>query len=156
MKLEDTDGTPISGGRPFFAFDAAMFDAVTGIGVFAPTGEAAGAVVDGNRVTIAYVTTTPVTGDYPIMTVSLRIREGAATGSHTQFTLHPSSLWTVAGEVVRPRVSAGTWAAALRSATSFQGTAGSPLERLSRFRVWDSTASRGYASTTSLLPTCGS
>jgi len=109
MKLEDTDGTPISGGRPSFAFDAAMFDAVIGIGVFAPTGEAAGAaVVDSNHVTIAYVTTTPVAGDYPIMSVALRIREGAATGSRTQFTLNPSSLWTVAGGVVRPRVAAGT------------------------------------------------
>ena len=109
MKLEDTEGTPISGGRPSFGFDASMFDAVTGIGVFAPTGEAAGAaVIDGNRVILAYVTTTPLTGDYPIMTVSLRVRQDAAAGSRTQFTLDSSSLWTVAGRVVRPRVSAGT------------------------------------------------
>jgi hypothetical protein len=109
MKLEDTDGTPISGGRPSFAFDAGVFDAVTGIGVFAPTGEAAGAaVIDGNRVTIAYVTTTPVTGDYPIMTVALRLRQDAAKGSRTQFGLNPSSIWTVDGRVVRPRISPGT------------------------------------------------
>ena len=37
-----------------------MFDDVAGIGLFAPTGEAVGAaVIDGNRVTLAYVTTTP-------------------------------------------------------------------------------------------------
>ena len=109
MKLEDTDGTPISGGRPGFAFNAEMFEDMTGIGLFAPTGEAAGAaVVTGNRVALAYVTTTPATGDYPILTVALRIREGAALGSRAQFTLNPSSLWTVAGEVIRPRVSPGT------------------------------------------------
>ena len=109
MKLEDTEGTPISGGRPGFTFNDDMFEAVTGIGLFAPTGEAAGAaVIDRNRVTVAYVTTTPATGDHPILTVALRIREGAAFGSRAQFTLNPSSLWTVAGEVVRPRVSPGT------------------------------------------------
>ena len=105
MKLEDTEGTPISIGRPTFAFNADMFAGVDGIGVFAETGEAAGAaVIDGNSVTINYVTTTPVTGDHPIMTVTLRIREDAATGSRTQFTLNPSSVWTVAGRVVRPRM----------------------------------------------------
>ena len=53
MKLEDTDGTPISGGRPRFAFAPAFFDAVAGIGMFAPTGELAGAaVIDGNQVAV--------------------------------------------------------------------------------------------------------
>ena len=40
--------------------------------------------------------------------MTLRVREDAAIGSRTEFTLDPSSLWTVAGRVVRPRVSAGT------------------------------------------------
>ncbi len=119
MKLEDSDGSPISGGRPAFAYDESVFDAVSGIGVFASTGETAGAaVIDGNHVGFSYVTTTPLVGDHPIMTVALRIRPGTARGTRTEFTLDSSSRWTVAGEVVRPRVSSGEVTVGGRAAIS--------------------------------------
>src|SRR5262249_55623836 len=71
-------------------------------------GEIAGAaIVDGTLVSLSYVTTTPVTGDYPVMTVALRIRPDAAVGSRASFTLDPSSQWTLNGAAVRSRVSPG-------------------------------------------------
>jgi hypothetical protein len=109
MKVRTTEVTPISGGRGRLSFNAAFFDGVSGIGVFAPTGEVAGAAVaDGNQVAIAFVTTTPVTGDYPVLTVALRIRPDIAAGSRTTFTLDPSSRWILNGAVVPARVSPGT------------------------------------------------
>jgi hypothetical protein len=150
MKLEDSDGSPISGGRPFFAFDGAMFDAVEGIGLFARSGEAAGAaVIAGNRVTIAYATTTSLTGDdFPIMTVALRIRQDASRGRRTRFTLNPLSVWNVGGEVVRPRVSSGevTVGGSVSTGSVFPATAGFQPERLSRFAERDSTTGRGSGS----------
>ena len=106
MKVMTTEVTPISGGRPILNFAAGLFDAVEGIGMFAPTGEVAGAaVIDGDHVAIAYVTTTPSTGDYPLLTVALRIRRDAAAGTSTLFTLEPSSLWNLNGTLVRTKVS---------------------------------------------------
>jgi hypothetical protein len=106
MKVRTYEVTPISGGRPLFSFDPALFDGVAGVGMFAPTGELAGAaVVDGNHVAIAYVTTTPFTGDYPLLTVALRIRQDLAVGSRTLFTLDPSSLWNLNGAMLRTTVS---------------------------------------------------
>jgi len=106
MKVRTTEVTPISGGRPQFSFDPALFDGVAGVGMFAPTGELAGAaVVDGNQVAIAYVTTTPFTGDYPLLAVALRIRQDLAAGSRTLFTLDPSSLWNLNGTMLRTTVS---------------------------------------------------
>src|SRR6185295_11795679 len=59
MKVVTTEVTPISGGRPKFSFDSTLFDGVSGIGMFAPSGEVAGAAIpDGDRVSITYVTTT--------------------------------------------------------------------------------------------------
>ena len=106
MKVRTTEVTPISGGRPQFSFDPALFDGVAGVGMFAPTGELAGAaVVVGNHVRIAYVTTTPFTGDYPLLAVALRIRQDLAAGSRTLFTLDPLSLWNLTGTLVRTGVS---------------------------------------------------
>src|SRR2546422_6843981 len=106
MKVSTYEVTPISGGRPLFSFDPALFDGVAGVGMFAPTGELAGAaVVDGNQVAIAYVTTTPFTGDYPLLAVALRIRQDLAAGSRTLFTLDPSSLWNLNGTMLRTTVS---------------------------------------------------
>ena len=38
----------------------------------------------------------------------MRLRPDVAVGSRQQFTLDPSSLWTVNGTIVRARVSPGT------------------------------------------------
>ena len=106
MKVRSYEVTPISGGRPLFSFNTELFDGVAGVGMFASTGELAGAaVVDGNHVAIAYVTTTPFTGNYPLLTVALRIRHDVAAGSRTLFTLDPSSLWNLNGTVLRTAVS---------------------------------------------------
>jgi hypothetical protein len=108
IKVRTTEATPISGGRPQFAFDASTFDDVVGIGMFAPTGEVAGAaVLDGNRASITYVTTTPETGDFPLLTVTLRTRPDATAGSRTTFTLDPSSVWNLNGTMVAAKVSPG-------------------------------------------------
>ncbi len=109
MKVLTTEGTPISGGRPFLNFNTGVFEAVDGIGMFAPMGELAGAaVMDGDRVSISYVTTTPFTGDYPLLTVALRIRPDVEPGTATTFTLDPSSLWKLSGTQVRAKVSPAT------------------------------------------------
>jgi hypothetical protein len=108
MKLERYEVTPISGGRPKFSYSAALFDDVVGIGMFAPTGELAGAaVVDGNDVQISYVTTKTAPGDLPLMTVALRVRNDAPRGSRTMFTLDPSSTWTLNGATIGTRVEPG-------------------------------------------------
>jgi hypothetical protein len=117
MKVRSYEVTPISGGRPLFSFNTELFDGVAGVGMFASTGELAGAaVVDGNHVAIAYVTTAPFTGDYPLMTVALRIRRDVAAGSRTLFTLDPSSLWNLNGTVLRTTVS-GTMVGTAASST---------------------------------------
>ena len=109
MKVVTTEVTPISGGRGRFAFDQNVFDAVEGIGLFATNGEVAGAaVIDGAQVRLAYVTTEAFTGDYPFMTVALRIRPDAMPGTRTTFGLDPSSLWNSNGALVRARISPGT------------------------------------------------
>ena len=108
MKVERYEVTPISGGRPKFSFNAGFFDDVVGIGMFAPTGELAGAaLIDGDNVQISYVTTKTAPGDLPLLTVSLRVRKDAAPGSSTSFTLDPSSTWTLNGETIGTRVEAG-------------------------------------------------
>ena len=58
-------------------------------------------------VALSYVTTTPFTGDYPVMTVALRIRPDAPMGSRTLFTLDPPSLWNLNGATVAASVSPG-------------------------------------------------
>jgi hypothetical protein len=54
------------------------------------------------------VTTTPSTGDYPLLTVALRIRPDVPAGTRTLFTLDPSSTWTLNGVPVRTRISPAT------------------------------------------------
>lgn len=95
MKVLSTEVTPISGGRPRFAFDQNVFDGVAGFSLFNANGEAAGAaVIDGNDVQVSYVTTAPETGDYPVITVTLPIRPDAVADTSTLFTLDPRSAWT--------------------------------------------------------------
>jgi hypothetical protein len=95
MKLMVTEPTPIISGKIFFPFDAAVFDGVSGINLLNPTGDVNGvAIIQGNRVAIRYSSTTGTTGtDYPIMTIALPIRSGAAPGQKTQFALDPTSAW---------------------------------------------------------------
>jgi hypothetical protein len=109
MKMETTEGTPISGGRPRFAYDASFFAEVAGVGIFPAMGEAAGtAIIEGNRVAIAYATTEPFTGDYPVMTVAMRIRPDVPVGSRQSFGFDLSSLWTLNGKTVPARIDPGT------------------------------------------------
>jgi hypothetical protein len=94
MKVMTTEVTPISGGRPGFAFDMAFFDAAAGFAIAAPNGEAAGAaIVDGAHVQVIYRGTSRFTADYPVMTVVLPIRADVPRGTRTRFTLDPSSTW---------------------------------------------------------------
>lgn len=95
MKFMVTEPTPISTGKPIVNFDAATFDAVLGIELFAPTGDVNGvALVNGSNVALTYTTTAGAQGtDYPIMTMALHVRNDAAAGSQTQFNLDPSSTW---------------------------------------------------------------
>src|SRR5262245_13242586 len=109
MKVVTTEVNPISGGRGRFAFSQGVFSGVEGIGLFATSGEVAGAaVIENGLVRLAYVTTEPATGDYPLMTVALRIRPDAVRGTRATFALDPSSIWSLGGESVRARISPGT------------------------------------------------
>jgi len=109
MKLRTTEGTPISGGRPKFAYDESFFESVDGFGLFPASGEAAGvAVIEGNHVAIAYATTEPFTDSYPVMTVAMRIRPDLPVGSQQSFGFDRSSLWTLNGRTVLARINPGT------------------------------------------------
>ena len=93
MKVQTTEVTPISGGRPGFGFDS-MFSAA-GFGMFA-TGDLAGAaVVNGQHVTVSYITNGALTANYPLLTVALWIRPDVAAGTKTLFTFDPQSIWNV-------------------------------------------------------------
>jgi hypothetical protein len=96
IKLMVTAPTPISSGGPRFDVDSA-FDAVWGIELFNPSGDVNGAaVLNGSQVSVFYTTSSGAQGtDYPIMTVALHVRPDAAPGSQTQFSLDPSSTWTL-------------------------------------------------------------
>jgi hypothetical protein len=110
MKVESYEVTPISGGRPGFNFDSDVFSGVEGLDMFV-TGELAGAaVIDGTRVEVSYATNGGSTGDYPIMSVALRIRSDAAVGTRTLFTLDPRSTWNIPsyGPVMATRIVPGT------------------------------------------------
>jgi hypothetical protein len=108
MKADRYEVTPISGGRPSFQFDASLFEDFVGFGMFAPTGELAGAaVVDHNRAAISYVTTRTAPGDLPLLTVALRARADAVRGSSTFFSLERSSTWTMDGTTLATRVEPG-------------------------------------------------
>jgi hypothetical protein len=110
MKLRTYEVTPISISSIRFPFDATVFDGVDAVTAFATYGEVAGAaVIDGNNVALAYVTTEPLTVDeYPFAMISLRIRPDAAVGSRSEFTLDPSSRWVVGGRTVPATVTPGT------------------------------------------------
>jgi hypothetical protein len=78
-------------------------------------GELAGAaVVDGTRVAISYAATGALSDEYPLLTVSLRIRPDVAVGAKTLFTLDSRSIWNLsptravlADRIVPGRVTVG-------------------------------------------------
>jgi hypothetical protein len=108
LKADRYDGTPISGGRSRFSFDASLFEHFVGFGMFSPAGELAGAaVIDGDRADISYVTTTAAPGDLPLLTIALRVRGDAVRGSRTSVSLDPSSTWTLNGATLTTRVQPG-------------------------------------------------
>jgi hypothetical protein len=94
MKVLTTEVTPISGGRPGFGYDAAVFGGAAGFGIMAPNGEAAGAaIIDGSRVQITYSGTSLLTANYPILTVVMSVRPDAIAGSKTAFGFDRTSVW---------------------------------------------------------------
>src|SRR3954462_8227951 len=105
MKVQTTEVTPISGGRPSFGFGSA-FSTAAGFAIAAPGGEAAGAaVVNGSDVRIFYDGTSQLTSNYPIMTAVLKVRSDVPSGTKTEFTLDPASLWNFSGTLTTARVS---------------------------------------------------
>ena len=95
MKFMVTEPTPITSGGPRFSSPTGAL--VRGIHLFNPTGDVNGvAMVNGSQVNIAYVTSNGTQGsDYPIMTVAFQMPASAAVGTKTQFSLDPSSTWTL-------------------------------------------------------------
>jgi hypothetical protein len=95
MKIEVTEPSPISGGRPGFAMTG--FGDLAGVALFNGTGDVSGvATRNDDRVTVSYSSTTgPIGSDYPIMTLSLTIPPNAIPGQQTLFSLDPSSTWTL-------------------------------------------------------------
>lgn len=95
MKVMVTEPTPITSGGPRFASVAGAL--VRGIHLFNPTGDVNGiAIVNGSQVNVAYVTSNGTQGsDYPIMTVAFQMPANATVGTQTQFSLDPSSTWSL-------------------------------------------------------------
>ena len=93
MKVLTTEVTPISGGRPGFAWMRSF--AAAGFGMFA-TGDLAGAaVVDGQHVAMSYATNGALTANYPLLTVAMWIRPDVPAGTKTLFNFDPGSIWNV-------------------------------------------------------------
>jgi hypothetical protein len=120
MKVLTTEVTPISGGRPGFAYDMAVFGGAAGFGIMAPNGEAAGAaIINGSAVQIVYSGTSLLTANYPILTVVLSVRPDAIAGSKTQFGFDPTSVWEFdQSGPVTARISPATVTVAAAGATS--------------------------------------
>ena len=111
MKVESYEVTPISGGRPGFSFDSAMFADAEGFDMFVDGELAGAAVIDGSRVALSYATNGASTTDYPVLTVSMRIRPDAAIGAKTVFALDPQSTWHISptgNPLVASRLRPGT------------------------------------------------
>jgi hypothetical protein len=109
MKVMTTEVTPISAGRPGFAFDASFFGAAQGFGIAAPNGEVAGAaLVEGSHVQVFYNGSSLLSANYPIMTIVMSIRADVAAGTKTQFNLDPSSTFIFAGAPTTPQIAPAT------------------------------------------------
>lgn len=95
MKVMVTEPTPITSGGPRFSTLSGSL--VIGIHLFNPTGDVNGvAMVSGSQVSLAYMTSSGTQGsDYPIMTVAFQMPASATIGTQSQFSLDPSSTWTL-------------------------------------------------------------
>lgn len=95
MKFMVTEPTPITSGGPRFSSPAGAV--VRGIHLFNPTGDVNGvAMINGSQVSVAYVTSSGTQGsDYPIMTVAFQMPASASVGTKSQFSLDPSSTWSL-------------------------------------------------------------
>lgn len=95
MKFMVTEPTPITSGGPRFSSPTGAL--VRGIHLFNPTGDVNGvAMVNGSQINVAYVTSNGTQGsDYPIMTVAFQMPASATIGTQSQFSLDPSSTWTL-------------------------------------------------------------
>ena len=89
LKLEVTEPKPISTGGLRFAVDWA----VEGVAMFSPAGDvSAVAVIRGGKLTLRFLSPSGTlglapNGDYPILTVAVRVPEGLPRGAQTQFAL---------------------------------------------------------------------
>ncbi len=97
MKFLVTEPTPISSGRPHTFFDPDMFDSVWGIQLFNTAGDMNGvAIVSIPDIWVAFESTGSLQGtDYPVMTVALHVKDGAAVNSQSQFSVDPLSSWNI-------------------------------------------------------------
>lgn len=95
MKVMVTEPTPITSGGP--RFSSPTGSTVVGIHLFNPTGDVNGvAMINGSEVSLAYMTSSGTQGsDYPIMTAAFQIPASATLGTQSQFSLDPSSTWTL-------------------------------------------------------------
>ena len=109
MKVRTYEVSPISGGRGWVRSNSAIFRGVEGVGIFATTGEVAGAAVaEGDGIALTYVTTEPfATDDYPFLTVALRVRDDVTAGTRSTLTFDPASLWNVNGTLLRAEMRSG-------------------------------------------------
>ena len=95
MKLIVTEPTPISSGGPIVPKPAGS--TVKGVQLFNPTGDVCGvAMVGASEVRVAYVTSNGMqASEYPIMTIALELSPSLPVGTQEEFTLDPSSIWTL-------------------------------------------------------------
>jgi hypothetical protein len=108
MKVDTTEVSPISGGRPKLLLSSA-FSGVAGFGMFAPSGEIAGvAVVNANDVRIFYNGTSTLTANYPILTVVVGLQPDLPVGTKATFTLDPLSLFNFGSGLTFARINPGT------------------------------------------------
>jgi hypothetical protein len=107
MKLEETVVTPISGGRPRMRLGPGL--TVAGVAIIARDGELAGAAVpEGDSVAITFVSTASGSGgEYPVMTVSLRLDPDLEEGTEIPVVLDPST-WTINGAAIGSRAAEAT------------------------------------------------
>lgn len=96
MKLFLTEPKPISTGRGRFAISASAAASVEDVTLFSTAGDAAGAaVVRGTLVHIVCTIPSTVLGsnpDYPLLTVTGRVRTDAALGSVVPLWINPANL----------------------------------------------------------------
>lgn len=98
MKLFVTEPKPISTGSSYFEMDASYFATVDGIALHSPRGDVAGAAVatgSSYRINLVSPLASFGTGlDYPVITITARIRPDALLGGQTTVTLGSGSVFS--------------------------------------------------------------